>query len=145
MSYFQRQVSNEDLIEWLPPAVRYVGIDSIQLDQKQGTLSSQFIVGDQNVQPHGILHGGVSVLIAETLASIGANLCLVQGFAAVGQTIQASHIRPAAKGEVVKVLSSPVHVGKSSQVWSTDFYDGKSRLVCRVSLTLAVIRISDGK
>lgn len=136
MAVFKRNVSQQELNSWIPQVVRYAGVETISLDE-QG-LSCQFLVGDQNVQPFGMLHGGVSVMVAETLGSIGANLCLDDGFFAVGQGLSASHISSARIGEKVMAYSEPLHVGKSSQVWNTDFFNESKKLICRVTLTVAV-------
>jgi len=140
MSIFLKKASIEQIAAWIPPILRLAGIEAIKIDHDSGSLSADFTVSDNNVQPHGILHGGVSVLIAETLGSIGGNLCLEQAKVAVGQTLSASHIRPAAKGEKLRAVCSAVHIGKKSHVWNTDLTDQKGRLICRVALTLAVIQ-----
>ena len=90
-------------------------------------------------QPFGILHGGASVALAETVASLGATGRIDRNaFVAVGQEINANHLRPKADG-IVTATATPVHVGKSSQVWSISIVDEAGRLICISRCTLAVV------
>lgn len=90
-------------------------------------------------QPHGILHGGASVVLAESLGSTGATLCVDnQHFFCVGQEINANHIRSVRDGEVIG-RAEPIHLGRRSQVWSIRINDQRGRLVCVSRLTLAVL------
>jgi uncharacterized protein (TIGR00369 family) len=95
-------------------------------------------------QPFGLLHGGASVALAESAASVGANQACPEGMAAVGQEINANHIRGISEG-MLRAVATPVHVGKRSQVWSIEIRDEQGRLVCLSRCTLAVIpRPGDG-
>jgi 1,4-dihydroxy-2-naphthoyl-CoA hydrolase len=90
-------------------------------------------------QPAGILHGGASVALAESLGSVGANLCVdMKTQVCVGQEINANHLRPVASGLVV-ATARPYHVGSRSQVWHIEISDEHGRLVCVSRLTMAVI------
>ncbi|MFW7380400.1 MAG: PaaI family thioesterase [Oligoflexus sp.] len=140
MSLFRRKPSAEQLQAWIPPVVRFAGVEQIEIDEANSSLATEFVVGENNVQPHNILHGGVSVLVAETLGSIAGNLCLDEPYAAVGQTLSASHIRAAANGARLKAVTTAVHIGKRSHVWNTDLTDEKNRLISRIILTLAIIQ-----
>jgi 1,4-dihydroxy-2-naphthoyl-CoA hydrolase len=108
-------------------------------------ISDDFIRGTMPVdgrtrQPYGLLHGGASVALAETLGSLGATLCIdTAEFQCVGQEINANHIRPARTG-LVTGTARPVHLGGRSQVWNIDIVDGPGRLVCTSRLTVAVVR-----
>ena len=97
-------------------------------------------VSGRTVQPMRILHGGASVALAETLASVGAN-CTVdrRTQAVVGQEINANHLRPAPEGETVEGTARPIHIGSRSQVWGIEIIDSRKRLVCVSRITLAVI------
>jgi 1,4-dihydroxy-2-naphthoyl-CoA hydrolase len=91
-------------------------------------------------QPYGLLHGGASVALAETLGSTGAGMCLdLKHFQCVGQEINANHVRPARQGWVTGT-ARPVHIGGRSQVWTIDIADDAGKLVCTSRLTVAVIR-----
>ncbi|HEN47088.1 MAG TPA: hotdog fold thioesterase [Mizugakiibacter sp.] len=90
-------------------------------------------------QPFGLLHGGASVALAETLGSTAANLCCTPGREyAVGLEINANHVHSVRAGEVTGV-ARPLHRGRSSQVWEIRIYDDSKRLVCVSRLTCAVI------
>lgn len=90
-------------------------------------------------QPFGLLHGGASVALAETLGSLAGNLCLeVERELAVGLDINANHVRAATHG-LVTGTARPLHLGRSTQVWEVRITDEHARLVCISRLTLAVI------
>jgi 1,4-dihydroxy-2-naphthoyl-CoA hydrolase len=90
-------------------------------------------------QPFGLLHGGASVTLAETLGSVGAN-CVVDNskFFCVGQEINANHLRGVRSGRVTGT-ARPIHIGGRSQVWEIRIEDQKGRLACISRLTLAVV------
>lgn len=88
-------------------------------------------------QPYGLLHGGASVALAETLGSTGGML-LAAGRAVVGVEINANHLRAVRSG-LVTGIAKPLHVGRSTQVWDIRIVDALDRLVCASRITLAVI------
>lgn len=114
------------------------------LDIRITELGDDFIRGDmpvdhRTVQPYGILHGGASVSLAESLGSVGAHLCVDSSkFFCVGMEINANHLRPATKGRVTGT-ARPVHRGRSSHVWSIKIHDEQSKLVCISRITMAVV------
>jgi len=87
-------------------------------------------------QPFGILHGGASLVLAESAASIGAGLNCAPGLVAVGQEINANHVRPKSEG-TVRAVAVPLHVGRTSQVWAVEIRDEAGRLICISRCTLA--------
>lgn len=96
-------------------------------------------VDHRTVQPYGILHGGASVSLAETLGSVAAHLVVDNSkFYTVGMEINANHIRPATSGQVTGT-AKPIHIGKSSQVWSIEITDEENKLVCISRITMAVV------
>jgi len=95
-------------------------------------------VDHRTVQPFGILHGGASVALAETVASIGAVLNAGEGRTAVGMEINANHIRPKREGRV-RAVATPAHVGRSSSVWEVRITDEAGKLVCISRCTLAFV------
>ncbi|MEO8670814.1 MAG: hotdog fold thioesterase [Tahibacter sp.] len=102
-------------------------------------VSASMPVDGRTRQPFGLLHGGASVLLAETLGSLAANLCLdPNGEVAVGLDINANHLRAAHDGEVVGT-ARPVHRGRTTQVWEIRIVNGKGELVCISRLTVAVV------
>jgi 1,4-dihydroxy-2-naphthoyl-CoA hydrolase len=103
-------------------------------------LSGRMPVDHRTVQPHGILHGGASVLFAETLGSIAANLCLRSDTqAAVGLDINANHIRPVASGWVYGT-TRPIHIGATTQIWEIVITNEDGKTVCVSRLTMAVVK-----
>ena len=104
-------------------------------DYLRGTMP----VEPRTHQPMGILHGGASVVLAETLGSVAANYAVDPAkFYCVGQEINANHIRPVKSG-LVTGTARAVHLGSRSQVWSIELRDEKNRLVCISRLTIAVV------
>jgi uncharacterized protein (TIGR00369 family) len=96
-------------------------------------------VNDCTHQPFGILHGGASIALAETVASLGAaNRIDREKFVAVGQEINGNHLRPKSEG-IVTATGVPVHVGRSSQVWSIEIRDEVGKLVCISRCTMAIV------
>ena len=89
-------------------------------------------------QPYGLLHGGASVLLAETLGSTAGMLCVDDNELCVGIEINANHLNAARDG-VVTGTARPLHVGRRTQVWEIRIEDDAGRLVCISRLTLAVI------
>jgi len=90
-------------------------------------------------QPMGVLHGGASVALAETVGSLAATLCVDQKlYACLGQEINANHLRPVSSG-IVTATARPYHVGKRSHVWHIEIRDEQEKLVCVSRLTIAVV------
>jgi len=97
-------------------------------------------VNDNTRQPFGILHGGASVALAETLASIGAYLNLTDDSKmAVGLEINANHIKPVRSGNKVTGVAKPIHRGAKTQVWQIRIETENGKLVCISRCTLAVV------
>lgn len=90
-------------------------------------------------QPYGLLHGGASAALAETLGSTAAGLCVGEDEGVVGIEINANHLRGVREG-VVTGTARPLHVGRSTQVWEMKIENAAGELVCISRLTLAVIR-----
>jgi 1,4-dihydroxy-2-naphthoyl-CoA hydrolase len=102
-------------------------------------LSATMPVDHRTWQPFGLLHGGASVVLAETLGSVGANCCIdATRFYGVGQEINANHLRSARSGRVTGT-ARPVHIGGRSQVWEIRIEDEKKRLMAISRMTIAII------
>jgi 1,4-dihydroxy-2-naphthoyl-CoA hydrolase len=96
-------------------------------------------VDDRTRQPLGLLHGGASVALAETLGSMGANLCIDPSRSVcLGQDINANHIRAVRSG-LVTGTARPLHIGGRSHVWSIEIVDAAGALACISRLTMAVL------
>jgi 1,4-dihydroxy-2-naphthoyl-CoA hydrolase len=114
-----------------------LGMELVEL--ARGRVVMTMPVDARTHQPLGLLHGGASVALAETVASIGGWFLVAdQGKAVVGQEINANHLRSVRSGKV-RAVGEPIHQGKSSQVWEIKIYDESERMVCISRCTLAVI------
>jgi uncharacterized protein (TIGR00369 family) len=113
-------------------------------DFSDSTLSATMPVCSFTHQPLGMLHGGASVVLAETLGSLAANFCVDDDHYCVGLDINANHIRAMRTGYVIGT-AKPMHLGVSTQVWQIDITDEKQRLVCTSRLTIAVKKHKKGK
>jgi 1,4-dihydroxy-2-naphthoyl-CoA hydrolase len=103
-------------------------------------VSGTMPVDERTKQPYGLLHGGASVALAETLGSMGATMCVdTKEYLCVGQEINANHVRAARTGQVTGT-ARPVHIGGRTQVWTIDIRDDAGNLVCTSRLTIAIIR-----
>ncbi|TAM96176.1 MAG: hotdog fold thioesterase [Rhodanobacteraceae bacterium] len=111
-----------------------IRITEIGDDYLRGTLP----VDDRTRQPYGILHGGASVALAETLGSTAATLCCDDGRATVGLEINANHLRAVREGTVTGT-ARPIHVGRSTQVWEIRIENDAGELTCITRLTMAVV------
>ncbi|MBG5948198.1 MULTISPECIES: 1,4-dihydroxy-2-naphthoyl-CoA hydrolase [Proteus] len=103
-------------------------------DYLEGTMP----VDHRTKQPLGLLHGGASVVLAETLGSVAGYLCTEGEQKIVGLEINANHIRSAREGKV-RGVCKPIHLGRSHQVWSIEIFDDEDRQVCISRLTTSVI------
>ena len=114
-----------------------LGIELVELTKER--VVATMPVDDRTRQPFGILHGGASVALAETVASLAAtmNVDLERSYV-VGVEINANHIR-AKKDGVVTGTATPIHVGRSTQVWEVRIVDEKQRVICVSRCTLAVV------
>lgn len=102
-------------------------------------LRATMPVDPKTHQPMGVLHGGASVALAETIGSLAANLRVDRDlYACMGQEINANHLRPVSSG-LVTATARPYHIGKRSQVWSIEIRDEQEKLVCVSRLTMAGI------
>ncbi len=103
-------------------------------------LKAVMPVDERTKQPYGLLHGGASCVLAETLGSVGAVLTVDEtSYRCVGIEINANHIRSATKGWVTGT-AQPLHIGKTTQVWEIKITNEKDQLVCISRLTVAVVK-----
>ena len=119
----------------------YLGIELTEIgpDYLKGTM----MVDHRTCQPMGILHGGASVVLAESLGSWAANSVVdITRFGCVGQEINANHLRPVPKGQMVTGITRPIHIGARSHVWGIEIFNQRQQLTCVSRLTMAVINRS---
>jgi 1,4-dihydroxy-2-naphthoyl-CoA hydrolase len=117
-------------------AVAYLGIEFLEVGED--FIRARIPVDTRTRQPMGILHGGVSVVLAETLGSCGAVYASPPGCQAVGLDINANHLRKASDGWVTGI-ARPVHIGRSTQVWHIDLTNDRGQLTCVSRLTMAIL------
>ncbi|WP_298450909.1 hotdog fold thioesterase [uncultured Marinobacter sp.] len=119
-------------------AVSHMGIEYTEVGDDY--VTGRIPVDERTVQPFGILHGGSSVVLAETLGSMAANCCLKDpGTVAVGLEINANHIRPATKGWVYGTARA-LHIGSTTQVWEIRMSNEEGKTTCISRLTMAVTK-----
>ncbi len=134
---WKRPISIEELTRiHVDTAPLHLGTEFLEVGDD--FIKGRIPVDRRTQQPYGVLHGGVSVVLAETLGSCGAIYCLPEGFRTVGLDINANHIRGASQGWVTGT-TRPVHIGRSTQVWHIDLHDDQGRLTCVSRITMAVL------
>jgi 1,4-dihydroxy-2-naphthoyl-CoA hydrolase len=117
----------------------HIGIEFTEIGSDY--LSAKMPVDHRTRQPFGILHGGASVVLAETLGSTGAGLVVDPlKFRCVGLEINANHIRSVREGFVYGT-AKPIHIGKSTHVWSIEIKNEEGKLVCISRITMAILPI----
>ncbi len=116
---------------------QHIGIEFLEIGDDY--LAARMPVDARTVQPAGILHGGASAALAETLGSVAGTLCLdPRHKMVVGLEINANHVRPARSGFVTGV-ARPLHLGQRTQIWDIRLTNEQDQLVCVARLTLAVL------
>ncbi|RYF82978.1 MAG: hotdog fold thioesterase [Comamonadaceae bacterium] len=137
MPIWQKPISLEALNATSPnTAVGHLGIEFIEIGDD--FVRARVPVDKRTVQPFGLLHGGVSVVLAETLGSMGAYFASPEGHRAVGLDINANHLRAATSGWVTGT-ARPVHRGRTTQVWQIDLANEAGELVCVSRITMAML------
>jgi len=115
----------------------YLGLQWVEIGDDFLKLSMP--VNEKTKQPYGILHGGASCVLAETLGSVASALVIdMEKFYCVGLEINANHIRSAKHG-VVTGVCFPLHIGKTTHVWDIKIYDENDKLICVSRLTVAIL------
>ncbi len=117
-------------------AASHLGIEFLEVGDD--FIRARVPVDARTVQPYGLLHGGVSVVLAETLGSCGATYCAPPGHRAVGLDINANHLKGATSGWVTGI-TRPVHIGRSTQVWAIELRNDAGELTCVSRITMAVL------
>lgn len=113
-----------------------LGIELVELSSER--VVATMPVDERTLQPFGILHGGASLALAETVASLGATANIDrEAFVAVGLEINANHLRTKSEG-VVTATGTPIHVGRTTQVWDIRIVDETAKLICVSRCTIAV-------
>ena len=117
---------------------RNLGVEMVELTPER--VVATMPVDERHHQPFGYLHGGVSVVLAETVASVGGFMNCPPGKVAFGSEINASHVRPKRSGTLTAV-GVPAHVGRRSQVWEVRITDEEDKTVCVSRCTVAIVDV----
>ncbi len=137
MRIWKKEISVEGLTQsHVDTAVSTLGIEFLEVGDD--FIRARAPVDRRTVQPFGILHGGVSVVLAETLGSCGAHYSSPEEQRAVGLDINANHIRATTAGWVTGT-ARPVHRGRTTQVWQIDMTNNAGELTCVSRITMAVL------
>ncbi len=138
MRIWKKDVSVDELTRsHAKTAVERLGIEFLEVGDD--FIRARVPVDERTVQPFRILHGGVSVVLAETLGSCGAHYSAPEGHRAVGLDINANHIRSASSGWVTGTARA-VHIGRTTQVWQIDMTNDAGQLTCVSRITMAVLQ-----
>ena len=128
-------------IEKLNNGIEYIGTHlGIKFTKyTDNSLEATMPVNEKTHQPWGILHGGASVVLAETLGSYASTFLVdTEKYAAVGLEINANHLRSVSEGEVTGICE-PFHIGRKTHVWNIRIVNSENKLVCISRLTVAII------
>ena len=137
MSIWQQPISVETLTaSSANTAVSHLGIEFIEVGDD--FIRARVPVDRRTVQPYGLLHGGVSVVLAETLGSCGAAYAAPTGHRTVGLDINANHLKGTTSGWVTGI-TRPVHIGRSTQVWAIELRNDAGELTCVARITMAML------
>jgi uncharacterized protein (TIGR00369 family) len=109
------------------------------------SLTARMPITRESMQPMGIMHGGATAALAETVGSAAANYCVDQSkFVCVGLDLNINHLRPMHTGHV-DAIARPLHLGKTTQVWDIRIHDPEGKLVSVARLTMMVLTNPSGK
>ena len=118
-------------------AVEHLGIEFLEVGDD--FIRARVPVDSRTIQPYGLLHGGVSVTLAETLGSCGAAYSAPPGHRAVGLDINANHLKGTTSGWVTGI-TRPVHIGRTTQVWQIELSNDAGELTCVSRITMAILQ-----
>lgn len=138
MSIWFTETTPEAINQLTPETiVERIGIEFTEVGHD--FLKARMPVDERTVQPARILHGGASVVLAETLGSVAAYLCIDSHHkTAVGLEINANHVRAVRDGEVTGTVT-PLHLGNTTHIWQIRIHDNGERLVCIARITMAIL------
>ena len=121
-------------------ADEHLGLEILEVGDDY--IRARVPVDHRTRQPYGLIHGGVNVVLAESLGSLGANFACPPGHHAVGLDINANHLRGVSSGWVTGT-ARPVHIGRTTQVWQIDMQDDQGKPSCVSRITMAVLEAKD--
>jgi 1,4-dihydroxy-2-naphthoyl-CoA hydrolase len=140
--WFDKELSIEKLKPLAPNTMsEWLGIEWVEVGED--FIKARMPVDHRTIQPYGLLHGGASCTLAETIGSVASAMVIDHSqFYCVGLEINANHIRSAKKGFVTGI-ALPLHLGSSTHVWDIKIHDENKKLVCVSRLTVAIIKRKD--
>lgn len=137
--WFNKSVTLQQLNSLAPGTMsEYLGMEWVEICPD--FLKIKMPVDHRTIQPYGLLHGGASCALAETVGSIGSHLIIdPEKFICVGLEINANHLRSAKEGYVT-ATATPIHLGATTHVWDIKINDDKGNLICVSRLTVAILK-----
>ncbi len=138
MSIWYKPITIEEITERSKNTLSdFLGIEFTEITDN--SISAIMPVTSNLKQPVGIVHGGANVVLAETLASTAANYAVdLENYYCVGLEINANHIRAVREG-TISAITTPIHIGKTTHVWSTELFNEKGQITCISRMTACVI------
>ena len=137
MRIFKEGITLEFLNNWSENTLaRHLGIEFTEIGDDY--LEARMPVDNRTRQPFGLLHGGASVALAETLGSVAAALCVDSTKFCVGLEINANHVKGVREG-FVRGITKPIHIGKQTHVWEIRMTNDAGELICISRITMAVL------
>jgi 1,4-dihydroxy-2-naphthoyl-CoA hydrolase len=140
--WFNKNISLDQFPDWGKDTLgNHIGIKFTEIGKD--FLKASMPVDNRTRQPYGLLHGGASVALAETIGSVGSALVIDrEKFICVGLEINANHVSSVKEGFVIATCM-PLHLGSSTHVWDIKIHDEKERLVCVSRITVAILSIKN--
>jgi 1,4-dihydroxy-2-naphthoyl-CoA hydrolase len=137
--WFNKSLSLSDLVPLGPNTMsEYLGMEWVAVGEDH--IKMKMPVDHRTKQPYGLLHGGASCALAETVGSIASHFVIdPERFICVGLDINANHVRGVMSG-FVTATCSPLHIGATTHVWDIKIHDSKEKLVCISRLTVAILK-----
>ncbi|MEP7164560.1 MAG: hotdog fold thioesterase [Ferruginibacter sp.] len=137
--WFNKDIKLADLHSLAPDTMAdHLGMEWTEMGP--GFLKMRMPVNERTKQPYGLLHGGASCALAETVGSIGSHLIIdPEKYLCVGLEINANHISSARSGFVI-ATATPLHTGSTTHVWDIKIHDEKNKLICVCRLTVAILK-----
>jgi len=139
MIWFKKDLQIQELIQLGKGTMgEHIGLEFTELGAD--FIKAQMPVDDRTRQPYGLLHGGASCVLAETLGSVASAMVIdPERFICVGLEINANHVRGVREG-LVTGITRPLHIGGSTHVWDIKIHDEREKLVCISRLTVAILK-----
>ena len=125
-------------LNWERTVMGTLGIKLIECNKER--VTAKMTIDERHLQPYGLLHGGVSGVIAETVASVGSSQFLDRERQRIaGLELNMNHIRSASLGETLYGVGIPLHIGRKTMVWNIKIHNEQDKLICASRCTIAVI------